>query len=258
MNLIFNLDIAHSYKNNSQKSRVITETWLGDNMYCPICGSPILLQYKANMPVADFFCRECKSDFELKSRKRKSFKPQRVIPDGAYKTMIERISSMNNPHLFVMTYFNNCVNNLMLIPKFFFVPEIIIRRPPLKENARRAGWVGCNIDISCIPEDGKIFIINKGVIVPQNSVIDKYRRILSLQTDNLPKRSWLMDTMSCIDSIPQEQFTLDDLYTFEKLLKIKHPANNFIKEKIRQQLQFLRDKGFIEFTSRGHYRKIRF
>ena len=33
--------------------------------------------------------------------------------------------------------------------------------------------------------------------------------------------------------------------------KIKH-----IKEKIRQQLQVLRDKGLIEFLGNGHYRKV--
>ncbi|MGN1131915.1 MAG: hypothetical protein ACI4RL_03340, partial [Ruminococcus sp.] len=29
-----------------------------------------------------------------------------------------------------------------------------------------------------------------------------------------------------------------------------------VQAKIRQQLQLLRDKGFIEFTERGHYRKL--
>ncbi|EKC57958.1 Dam-replacing, partial [human gut metagenome] len=29
-----------------------------------------------------------------------------------------------------------------------------------------------------------------------------------------------------------------------------------VEAKIRQQLQQLRDKGFIEFTTRGHYRKL--
>ncbi|MBQ1398560.1 MAG: restriction endonuclease, partial [Clostridia bacterium] len=36
----------------------------------------------------------------------------------------------------------------------------------------------------------------------------------------------------------------------------KHIHNNNIEAKIRQQLQILRDKGFIEFLERGHYRKI--
>ena len=46
------------------------------------------------------------------------------------------------------------------------------------------------------------------------------------------------------------------MYDFVNELKIKHPTNNNIEAKIRQQLQFLRDKGFVEFTSRGSYRKI--
>ena len=32
--------------------------------------------------------------------------------------------------------------------------------------------------------------------------------------------------------------------------------NNFIKDKIRQQLQILRDKAIIEFVGRGKYKKI--
>jgi len=45
------------------------------------------------------------------------------------------------------------------------------------------------------------------------------------------------------------------MYAFENELKVKHPENNFVKDKIRQQLQNLRDKGFIEFITPGHYRK---
>ncbi|MEF9988207.1 MAG: hypothetical protein RR504_07455 [Christensenellaceae bacterium] len=32
--------------------------------------------------------------------------------------------------------------------------------------------------------------------------------------------------------------------------------NNNIQEKIRQQLQILRDRGVVEFIQRGKYRKI--
>jgi len=39
-------------------------------------------------------------------------------------------------------------------------------------------------------------------------------------------------------------------------LKLKHIENKNIEAKIRQQLQFLRDKGFIEFLGRGKYRKV--
>ena len=46
------------------------------------------------------------------------------------------------------------------------------------------------------------------------------------------------------------------IYDFEEELKQKHPDNNFVKDKLRQQLQILRDKGYIEFIRRGHYKKI--
>ena len=65
-----------------------------------------------------------------------------------------------------------------------------------------------------------------------------------------------MDIMNCIDEIPNNEFHLNQVYGFENTLKIKHPHNNFIRDKIRQQLQLLRDKGILEFISRGTYRKI--
>ncbi len=40
------------------------------------------------------------------------------------------------------------------------------------------------------------------------------------------------------------------------MLQARHPQNNNIRPKIRQQLQVLRDKGVIEFLGRGLYRKI--
>ena len=56
-------------------------------------------------------------------------------------------------------------------------------------------------------------------------------------------------------------FTFDrsaygDFIAFADLLKLKYPENNHIKDKIRQQLQVLRDRGIIEFVQRGHYRKV--
>jgi type II restriction enzyme len=39
-------------------------------------------------------------------------------------------------------------------------------------------------------------------------------------------------------------------------LKLLHPENNNIKPKIRQQLQFLRDKWYLGFLEKGMYRVI--
>ena len=48
---------------------------------------------------------------------------------------------------------------------------------------------------------------------------------------------------------------MNDVYFFENQLSIIHPNNHNIKAKIRQQLQILRDKGFIEFLGNGKYVK---
>ncbi len=40
------------------------------------------------------------------------------------------------------------------------------------------------------------------------------------------------------------------------MLAIKHPDNYHVEDKIRQQLQMLRDNEIIEFIGKGHYRKV--
>ena len=114
------------------------------------------------------------------------------------------------------------VIDLTLVPKFFFVPKVI-------EN---------------------------GILESPKKVVDNYSRIKKLETGNLDFRSWLLDVLSCINDIKTNEFTLQDMYLYVDLLQKLHINNHNIKAKIRQQLQFLRDKGFIEFLGRGHYKKL--
>jgi type II restriction enzyme len=51
--------------------------------------------------------------------------------------------------------------NFLIIPKQFFTEEIIIKRKPLSTTARRAGWIGCNIDISKVADSGKVFLVKR-------------------------------------------------------------------------------------------------
>lgn len=207
-----------------------------------------------NQAVADFFCPNCGNEYELKS---KNGSIGRKIADGAYDTFIKRITSNNNPDFFVLSYCAEelCVNDLWVIPKYFFVPEIVEKRNPLAETARRAGWVGCNILFDQIPVQGQIEIIKNRVPIPKDAVINKMHRASLLQTNDLDARGWLFDVLSCLNSIQNDQFLLEDVYSFEHLLALKHPQNHNIRPKIRQQLQVLRDKGFISFLGNGHYLK---
>lgn len=69
-------------------------------------------------------------------------------------------------------------------------------------------------------------------------------------------RGWLMDVLNCVNKICKQQFNLQDVYYFDKELQLRHPENHNIKPKIRQQLQFLRDKGFVQFLGNGQYLKL--
>lgn len=62
--------------------------------------------------------------------------------------------------------------------------------------------------------------------------------------------------LNCVNMIEDKDFAFDHIYRFEELLARKHQDNHHVKDKIRQQLQMLRDNVIIEFTERGHYRKI--
>ena len=67
---------------------------------------------------------------------------------------------------------------------------------------------------------------------------------------------WKLEVFNCLDSIENRTFYLEEAYAFEDVLSDKYPNNRNIKDKIRQQLQYLRDLGLIEFKVRGVYKKL--
>ncbi|MBR4642875.1 MAG: restriction endonuclease [Selenomonadaceae bacterium] len=254
MNLQLDESLATEYNSASQKIRVMSEGWLLSNAFCPCCGNDHINKIRNNVPVADMRCEICGEIFELKSKRNAV---GQKITDGAYRTMIERITSNINPQLFVMQYSAALtVTNLTFIPKFFFTPDIIEKRKPLSANAKRAGWVGCNILYQKIPEQGKLRIIRDGKEVDASKVLRRYEQIKKLQTDNIGLRGWMLDVLNCINDIGSENFTLQQVYQYAEALKLKHNLNRNVEAKIRQQLQFLRDRGFVEFVGRGVYKKV--
>lgn len=254
MNCRFDDGMANGYKSSSQIIRFLTESWMEANMYCPRCGSEKIVHFPNNRAVADFYCPVCNCQYELKS---KSGAVGNRIADGAYDTFIQRITSNDNPDFFVLSYDRAelCVDNLWIVPKHFFVPGIVEKRRPLADTAQRAGWIGCNIIFSDIPVQGRIGVIQNRNIVDKELVMDKLRQASLLHTDNLDARGWLMDILNCVNEMQDDDFTLDEIYRFSQQLKIRHPGNNNIQPKIRQQLQILRDRGFIKFVKPGHYRR---
>ena len=253
MKLNFNVSLAENYTSNSQRIRVMSEAWVAENMFCPCCGYCNIVQYENNRPAADFHCESCGETFELKSKRGTI---GRKIADGSYSAAIQRVESNENPELLVLQYQHLTVKSLTLIPKYFFTPSVIQRRAPLPPTARRAGWIGCNILYSEIPDQGKIPVIKDGRIVEKSMVLAAYKRSKALYIADMNRRGWLFDVLQCVNEISKVNFTLADMYQFTESLARKHPDNHNIQPKIRQQLQVLRDKGYITFLGNGQYQKV--
>ncbi len=254
MDMSFHLELADRYHSKSQIARILTEDWTKTHMFCPLCGWMAISKFPNNRKVADFYCPNCSNEFEQKSKNGIFGKK---IPGGAYNTLIQRISSNNNPHLFLMNYSleKMQVENVYFIPNYFFLPEIVERRQPLSESAKRAGWIGCNILLNKIPNQGKIAIVKNGVFLEKNVVLNQVRWAQRIKVADIAARGWLMDVLHYVNLMQSSNFSLSMMYSFENELAIKHPNNNNIRAKIRQQLQILRDREIISFLGNGHYKK---
>lgn len=252
MNLNLNLALGDQYKSETQKVRVISEAWTERNAFCCSCGGT-LIRDQNNARVLDFTCVRCQSEFELKSTRGKFSKK---LPDGAFNAMIERLSDASSPNFFFLAYdFQSYrVTNFFAVPTYFLDETVIEKRKPLGPHARRAGWVGCNIFMNRIPEAGKVFYVKNSEIIQRSSVIESWKRTAFLQREtNLEARGWALEILRNIQSLNMREFTLQKMYEFEVQLKRRFPRNNFIRAKIRQQLQVLRDAGLIVFEGRGRY-----
>jgi hypothetical protein len=62
------------------------------------------------------------------------------------------------------------------------------------------------------------------------------------------------ESLRLLTSSPTNEFTTADVYAFERELEKLHPDNRHVKDKIRQQLQVLRDTGLLLHIERGVWR----
>ncbi len=59
-----------------------------------------------------------------------------------------------------------------------------------------------------------------------------------------------------MEGLGRSAFSLEDVYACEAQLAALYPGNNNVRPKIRQQLQVLRDQGYLAFEGRGRYRRV--
>jgi type II restriction enzyme len=241
------------YKSASQRARVGTESWGAENFFCPACKSPRLDMAPRNTVAVDYRCPKCDSPFQLKSQS-KPFGTK--IVDAAYSEMKRAILSDRTPNLYVLHYDLTqwAVRTVILIPHFAFALSAIECRLPLGPNARRAGWIGCNILLNKIPRDARIPIVEYGNVLPPSEVRRAYKRLRPLEKLKVETRGWTLDILNIVRSLNKKEFSLADVYAHADELAKLHPKNTRVPHKIRQQLQVLRDHGLLEFLGSGSYR----
>ena len=253
MELALPVEGLEKYHSRSQMARVATESWASANLFCVNCDSPRLTASPVGSRALDYLCPSCDDSFQLKSQS----KPfgERVL-DSAYSAMIAAIAADRTPHFVLLHYSRELwsVLDLVFIPRFAIPKSAIEKRKPLSSTARRAGWVGCNIVLTHIPADARLSIVRGGIVERASAVRRRFERLRPLAELRPEERGWTLDVLTAVRGLGREEFLLEDVYAKECQLAALHPANRHVCDKIRQQLQVLRDKGLLEFLGRGKYR----
>ncbi|MCD8326642.1 MAG: restriction endonuclease [Lachnospiraceae bacterium] len=255
MNLQMNAEAASGYTSDSQKVRMMTGSWAAENLYCPFCGCQKISCCEDSRMNADFYCPDCGERYELKS---KNGALGDHIAVGAYDTMLQRINAGSIPNYFFIHYSRTDlkVKNIVMVPKYFIMPEVIEKREPLSDKAKQARWSGCNISFNQIPADGKILIVKDGEAQPMDKVISQVEKTEFIGQYNLSERSWVLDVLRCVDKMGERDFAAEDVYQFEEAFSQKHSDDQHAKDRIERLLQILNENGMIEFCGDGCYRRI--
>jgi type II restriction enzyme len=254
LNLSCDVSLAANYHSASQQARVLSEAWFLKNVYCLACDADSVKQTSANTRATDFVCPKCSHSYELKAFQHR---PHSSLPDGAFESMMQRVTAGTAPTLCLLERTADWqIRGLTAIHSSFLVPEVVEKRPPLAKTARRAGWVGCNIRLDHIAIDGEIAVVSRGVVQPAAEVRRRFQRFLPLAKKSAEQRGWTLLTLRIVRSLRKAEFELQDLYELEADFSRVYPDNRHVRDKIRQQLQILRDLGVLSFEGRGEYRLL--
>jgi type II restriction enzyme len=253
MNLLMTGQLAAGYQSGAQRARVVTEAWGENNLYCPNCSSQRLSKLRNNNKASDYRCPECSLWFQLKGQQSRL---RNQICDGGFKAMMDAIRNDATPNFYFLQYelVTWRVKNLLLVPSFAFPPSAIVERKPLSSTARRSGWIGCNIALNRIPADARIAVVAESLAVPESEVRAQFQRLRPLRDIKSKERGWTLDVLNAVRSLCKSEFTNEDAYSLLPQLELLHPGNRHVRDKVRQQLQVLRDSGLLVHLERGRWR----
>lgn len=254
MNLQCNPELAAGKTSESQRTKLITEGWFTAEGYCLNCTSSRLVPTSSSTPFRDHTCPHCGHGYEMKSGRKRHTD---TVQDGGYDSMMREILGKNLPALMLLQYTPEWrVQRLLAIHPTFMTPKIVRRRktPHTRPRSEKKYWM-CNLDLSIVPPDAKIVVVD-GAVRPKATVREEFQRLNRFKELKAEERGWTGLVLAKIRKLEKIHFTSKDLYALEGEMHAVYPENSHIKDKIRQQLQVLRDLGYLEFVRRGEYRML--
>lgn len=225
------LGAAARYKSAPQKIRVLSEGWAERSLFRPLCGNLRLERYGANRPVAGFFCGNCDSDFELKSRRGRSGREnfRRSLQGDDWPRDVQQKSQF-----FLFVVFRKPRARSSFCAELFFHAVGRGKAKGPVEKRPQGGMGRMQHRHFQDPVSRKIRIVSGGNVAARPDVLASVSRAKSLFMEDVGARGWLLDVLGRLESMGGGEFSIGQAYGFCGYLKSLHPRNNFVREKIRQ------------------------
>jgi hypothetical protein len=223
------------------------ECWATRNMFCLSCDTNHLHATKTNEPVVDFYCGSCHEPYQLKT----SMEPFTTsAAGGSYQAMVNAVRQGRTPNFLLLHYDPNDLRILELHALHRrFVSGFTIEKAA-KPVKGRDGYYLFSLDLASIPRRVWIPVIKDGAGLSPRRVRSKWEPYVGLKGSS-GSSGWFADIVWCVSQLDRDVFRTRDLYQFERVLAKKHPKNNRIKAKIRQQLQDMGEAGLARPVKRG-------
>ena len=140
--------VPSHWKTDSRVYGEACEHWISDHYSCPSCGVGRLEKLTANEKSIDHRCYNCAELFQVKAHKKSFEKRDGTIEfiGAEYRTTLSSLEGEKKWNLILVEYDRGSskIKKVGTILKEDIAKDNIIPRKPLSENARRAGWQGCN------------------------------------------------------------------------------------------------------------------
>jgi hypothetical protein len=127
--------------------------------------------------------------------------------------MMKRIRKAEAPALMLMQYSPQwCVQRLVAIHPVFLTPTVVRKRakPHIRPKSKDEYWM-CDLNLSFIPTDGKIVVVENGMARPHSAPRQEFRDSARFEDVPLAKRGWTALVLAAVRKIGRKELTLAEI-----------------------------------------------